>query len=150
MNYLNCILFQTFCGEDSDEARVVFELRDYFFQTLKMEYQKKFELFYFMNEDERKITNVQTLENFIRDFHDREVIDGHVREVLYDIIYNIDEESEDNSPIVYKIVLGNSANSHRTGRTRVPSDCVVHCRCGSVFDENSLVQCYACQVSQND
>ena len=101
-----------------------------------------------MNENERKVTNLHTLENFIGRLHEKEVLDGQVREVLYDVIYNIDEDSTDNSPIVYKIVLGNSMNSHRTGRTRTSSDCIVHCRCGSVYDENSLVQCYACQVSR--
>ena len=42
--------------------------------------------------------------------------------------------------------LANNMNSHRTTRSRTSSDCIVHCRCGSVYDENSLVQCYACQV----
>jgi hypothetical protein len=127
---------------------VVLELRDYFFHTLKIEYQTKLKLFDYMNENERKLTNLHTLENFIGNLHEKEVIDGQVREILYDIIYNIDEDSANNSPIVYKIVLGNSINSHRTGRMKTSSDYIVHCRCGSVYDENSLVQCYACQVNQ--
>jgi hypothetical protein len=139
---------KTFCGEDSDEARVVLELQDYFLHTVKIEYQTKLDLFDHMNDEDRNLTNLHTLENFIRHFHEKEVIDGQIREVLYDIIYNIDEDTTNNSPIAYKIVLGNSINSHRTGRTRTSSDCIVHCRCGSVYDENSLVQCYACQVSR--
>ena len=100
-----------------------------------------------MKEKNRNLPSLQTFENFITNLHEKEVTDGQVREVLYDIIYNIDDNSEDNdSPIVYKIVLANNINSHRTLRFRTSSDCIVHCRCGSVYDENSLVQCYACQV----
>jgi hypothetical protein len=100
-----------------------------------------------MKEKHGNVTNLHTLENFITQLHEKEVMDGQVRELIYEIIYNIDENSEDNdSPIVYKIVLANNVSSHRVSRSRTSSDCIVHCRCGSVFDENSLVQCYACQV----
>jgi hypothetical protein len=100
-----------------------------------------------MKEKHENVTNLHTLENFITQLHEKEVMDGQVRELIYEIIYNIDENSEDNdSPIVYKIVLANNVSSHRVSRSRTSSDCIVHCRCGSVFDENSLVQCYACQV----
>ncbi|CAF4985441.1 unnamed protein product, partial [Rotaria socialis] len=63
-----------------------------------------------------------------------------------DVIFNIDDNSNNESPIVYKIVLAGNVNSHRTLRSRTSPDFVVHCRCGSVYDESSLVQCYACQV----
>jgi hypothetical protein len=99
-----------------------------------------------MKEEDRNSTNLLTLENFITRLHEKEVIDGQIREILYDIIYNIDDTSNIDSPIVYKIVLANNNNSHRLTRTKTSSDCIVHCRCGSVYDENSLVQCYACQV----
>lgn len=99
-----------------------------------------------MNDDERHSTNLHTLEEFIGRFHEKEVIDGQVREVLYDLIYCIDEDSDNNPPINYKTVLGNTNSSHRLQRPRISSDFIVHCRCGSVYDENSLVQCYACKV----
>lgn len=125
---------------------MVAELEEYFFQTVKCDYEKMFELFVFMNDDEQHSTNFHTLDEFISRLHAKEVIDGQVREVLYDLIYCIDEDSENNSPINYKIVLGNTNSSHRIQRSRTSSDCIVHCRCGSVYDENSLVQCYACEV----
>lgn len=102
-----------------------------------------------MNEKDRSATNLNTLENFIGRLHEKEVIHGQIRETLYDTIFNIDDnndESKDDSPIVYKIVLASNVNSHRSTRSRTSSDCIVHCRCGSVYDESSLVQCYACQV----
>ncbi|CAF4359741.1 unnamed protein product, partial [Adineta steineri] len=104
-------------------------------------------------------TDLNTLENFIERLHKKETIDGQIRQILYDIIYNIsdkiidedddDDETIDNSPIVYKIVLDNKPSSHRASRSRTGSDCIVHCRCGSVYDETSLVQCYACQLWQH-
>jgi len=99
-----------------------------------------------MKEENRNLTNLHTLENFITRLHEKEVIDGQVRESLYEAIFNIDDNSNNNSPIVYKIVLANNVSSHRPTRSKISSDCIVHCRCGSVYDENSLVQCYACQV----
>jgi hypothetical protein len=99
-----------------------------------------------MKQPNRTLANLNTLENFIANLHEKEVRDGQIRETLYDIIYNIDENSMNNSPICYKIVLANSTNSHRPARNKSAVDYTVHCRCGSVYDENSLVQCYACQV----
>ncbi|CAF1039536.1 unnamed protein product [Rotaria sordida] len=139
----------TYCGEDSDEAEAVLELQSYFHNTLKVEYKKILNLFLNMKDKERNLTNLQTLENFIGRLHEKEIIYGQIREILYDIIYNIDENSDNDSPIVYKIVLASNVNSHRTSRSRTSSDCIVHCRCGSVYDENSLVQCYACQFWQH-
>jgi len=99
-----------------------------------------------MKEKDRNLPNLHTLENFITRLHEKEVIDGQIRELLYETIYNISDNSNNNSPIVYKIVLANTSSMHRLTRIKASSDCIVHCRCGSVYDENSLVQCYACQV----
>ena len=90
-------------------------------------------------------THFHMLESFIERLHEKEVRDGQIRQVLYEIIYNISDHSDDDSPIAYKIVLDIKPNSHRPPKSRT-AECIVHCRCGSVFDENSLVQCYACQV----
>ena len=125
---------------------MVIGLENYFYRTIKSEYAKKFDLFVYMDEEDRQLTNLQTLEEFIARLHEKEIIDGQIREVLYDLISCIDEESNNNTPIAYKVVLGNTNSSHRIQRPRISSDCIVHCRCGSVYDENSLVQCYACQV----
>ena len=137
---------QTYCGEDSDEARAVLELQGYFLNTLTTEYQDTLNLFINIKDNDQSLANLHTLENFIQRLHMKEVINGQIREILYDIVYSIDGNSNEDSPIIYKIVLGNSTISHRTSRSRTSSDCIVHCRCGSVNDENSLVQCYACQV----
>jgi hypothetical protein len=99
-----------------------------------------------MKEDNRNLTNLNTFENFITHLHEKEVLDGQIRSILYDIIYNIDDNANNTSPIVYKIVLANTVSSHRLTRSKISTDSIVHCRCGSVYDENSLVQCYACQV----
>ena len=137
---------QTYCGEDSNEARAVLELQRYFLNTLKVEYRDILNSFNNIKDHNQSLANLHTLENFIQCLHMKEVISGQISEILYDIVYNIASDSNGDSPINYKIVLGNSTNSHRTSRSRTSSDCVVHCRCGSVYDENSLVQCYACQV----
>ena len=126
------------------------QLKEYFLHTVKIEYQKKLKLFVHMTEENPIVASLHTLEEFVGRFHEKEVIDGQIREILHDIVYCIDEHSTKNSPIVYKIVLGNSITSHRTGRPRITPDCIVHCRCGSVYDENSLVQCYACQVRSSN
>lgn len=124
------------------------ELQEYFLQTIKNQYQTRLKLFQYMKYLDQNLATIQTLENFIARFHEREVIHGQMREILYDIIYEIDTnyDSEDESAVVYKIVHANTVNSHRTSRSRTASDWIVHCRCGSVYDESSLVQCYACQV----
>lgn len=122
------------------------ELQEYFLQTLKFQYKTILDLFIYMQDNVGNIPNLRTLENFIRSFHEKEVRDGHIRQTLYDMIYNIDDHSnDDDSPIHYRIVLDNKTNSHRTIKSKT-FDCIVHCRCGSVFEEISLVQCYACQV----
>ncbi|CAF4678508.1 unnamed protein product [Rotaria sp. Silwood1] len=139
----------TYCGEDSDEAEAVSELQSYFQNTIKIEYRNILKLFINVKDKEQNINNLHTLENFIGRLHEKEVMYGQIRQLLYDIIYNIDDNPDDDSPIVYKIVLAGSVNSHRTSKSKPSSDCIVHCRCGSVYDENSLVQCYACQLWQH-
>ncbi|CAF0970907.1 unnamed protein product [Adineta steineri] len=147
----------TYCGADSHEGQAVLELQNYFLNTIKLQYKTMLNLFTNMQEEQ---TDLNTLENFIERLHKKETIDGQIRQILYDIIYNIsdkiiddddddDDETIDNSPIVYKIVLDNKPSSHRASRSRTGSDCIVHCRCGSVYDEISLVQCYACQLWQH-
>ena len=127
-------------------APAVLELKDYFLKTIKSDYAQTLNLFVNMKVEQASLTNITTLEDFITRLHEREVRDGQIREILYDIIYNIDKRAEDESPVNYKIVLSNSFNNHRSNRSTTPVDCIVHCRCGSVQDETSLVQCYACQV----
>lgn len=127
-------------------AQAVLELKNYFLQTIKTEYAQTLNLFIYMQEEPTTQANITTLEDFITRLHEREVRDGQIREILYDIIYNIDKRAQDHSPVNYKIVLNNNVNSHRSNRSATSVDCVVHCRCGSVQDETSLVQCYACQV----
>lgn len=103
-------------------------------------------LFNTMREEQQTLMNLHTFENFIERLHRKEIIDGQIRQVLYEIIYNLDENSDNDSPINYKIVLDSKINSHRTSKSRTALDCIIHCRCGSVHDEISIVQCYACQV----
>ncbi|CAF1484599.1 unnamed protein product, partial [Rotaria magnacalcarata] len=139
----------TYCGKNSDEAQAVLELQRYFVNRLKFEYVDILNLFINMKEKDRHLESLSTLENFISNFHEREVIHGQIKGILYDVIFNIDHNSNNESPIVYKIVLASNVNSHRTLRSKTSSDFIVHCRCGSVYDENSLVQCYACQLWQH-
>ncbi|CAM4952280.1 unnamed protein product [Rotaria socialis] len=139
----------TYCGKNSDEAQAILELQSYFVNTLKFEYVDILNLFVNMKEKDRHLASLSTLEKFISSFHEREVIHGQIREILYDVIFNIDDNSNNESPIVYKIVLAGNVNSHRTLRSRTSPDFIVHCRCGSVYDESSLVQCYACQLWQH-
>lgn len=92
------------------------------------------------------MSNLNTLEEFVRRFHQREVRDGQIREILYNLISKIeenDEVEEEEDRIVYRIVSTTTVPHHRSARA---NDLIVHCRCGSVQDETSLVQCYACQV----
>jgi len=146
------LLFQNaikYCGDDSNETRAIDDLQDYFNGTIKNEYENKFKLFNRMKILQENTENVQTFEQFLTDFHKKEVIEGQIREILYDIIYAVDDDTKTKAPITYKIVLANGSNSHRSHRSKSSSDTIVHCRCGSVCDENSLVQCYACQLWQH-
>ena len=94
-----------------------------------------------MNDNDKSDRNRNILQNFITNLHRKEVTNGQIRETLYDIIFNIDN----NSPIVYKTVLTNTPKS----KPIPTNDCIVHCRCGSFDDETSLVQCYACLVRKS-
>ena len=59
-----------------------------------------------MKTENENLTNLNSLENFLTNFHEKEVREGQIREVLYDIIHTIDENTANtNSSIVYKIVL---------------------------------------------
>ncbi len=127
-------VFQTYCGEDSDVGRAVKELQKYFIDILKTEYKSTINLFTNLNQDNKNERNLDIFKDFITRLHNKEVINGQIRETLSDIIFNIDQK---NSPILF-----NTTNTHRIIKT----NCIVHCRCGSVYDETSLVQCYACQV----
>ena len=95
-----------------------------------------------MNEENKNERNLNILNDFITCLHEKEVINGQIRESLYETIFNIDNTS----PIVYKTVASNTTNTHRTTKNILTNDCIIHCRCGSVYDETLLVQCYACQV----
>jgi hypothetical protein len=128
-------------------TRAVVELRDYFVRIIQYRYQRTIDLFRHMKHEQSYcLTNQSTLDAFIERLHRREIRDGLVRRTLYDMIYDIASITSTSSPIVYKIVV-NSIGSHRTIKSSGQADFIVHCRCGSVYDENSLVQCYACQVS---
>ncbi|CAF3569687.1 unnamed protein product, partial [Rotaria sp. Silwood2] len=131
----------TYCGEDSDVGRAVKELEIYFINILKINYQSTLNLFNNMNNKDKNQRNLNILQDFITRLHQKEIFDGQIREILYNIIYTIDN----NTSIVYKTVLTNTTNTSRTTKNISTNDCIVHCRCGSVYDETSLVQCYACQ-----
>ena len=79
------------------------------------------------------------LEHFITRLHEKEVFDGDVRQTLFRVIFTIDEMD-----------LLEPAPSHhqRSNKPAAIKEHLVHCRCGSHFDETILVQCYACEVSR--
>lgn len=119
------------------------ELENYFIEWLKPAYQSTLDLFNHINDNDKNERNLTILKDFVTRLHEKETIDGHIREILYDIIYSI----EPSTPIVYKTVQVNTINANRTTKNVPTNDCIIHCRCNSVYDEISLVQCYACQVS---
>lgn len=137
-----------YCGDDSNETQSIYELQDYFYNTLQNEYRNKFKLFDRMKFLQNNTENMQTFEHFITSFHEKETVEGQIREILYDIVYTMDDD-KDKIPINYRIVLANGLNSHRSHRSKSSSETIVHCRCGSVYDENSILQCYACQLWQH-
>ncbi|CAF3874447.1 unnamed protein product [Rotaria sp. Silwood1] len=132
----------TYCGDDSDVGRAVKELEIYFIDVLKINYQPTINLFHNMNNENKNQRNLNILQNFITYLHKKEIINGQIREILYDIIYTIDNSTS----IIYKTVLTNTTNTNRTTKNISTNDYIVHCRCGSMYDETSLVQCYAWQV----
>ena len=138
--YIFCL--KTYCGEDSDVGRAVRELQIYFINILKMEYKLTINLFDNINDEDKNGRNLNSFKDFITCLHEKEVTHGQIRESLYDMIFTIDKTS----PIVYKTIVANTTNTHRTSKNTLANDCIIHCRCGSVYDETLLVQCYACQV----
>jgi hypothetical protein len=84
------------------------------------------------------------LGEFVTRLHAKETVDGQLRAIVYNMIFTIEAPSV--SPIVYRTPTAHIASTHRTAKTSSLIDCIVHCRCGSMFDETTLVQCYACQV----
>jgi hypothetical protein len=65
-----------------------------------------------MNEENQNLMNLNLLEDFIERLHEKEMIEGQIRRTLYDMIFNIDDNTT--SPIVYKTILPNTINTHRT------------------------------------
>jgi hypothetical protein len=96
---------------------------------LKLEYQSTINLFKNFNEENFNQRNLGILKDFIARLHEKEVIDGQIREILSEIIFNIESIS---------------LNTQRITKNHW----IVHCRCGSTYDEVPLVQCYACQVKE--
>ncbi|CAF3258220.1 unnamed protein product [Rotaria socialis] len=135
----------TYCGADSDVGRAVKELETYLMDILKPIYQSTIDLFNNMTDTDKNERNSASLQYFIERLHEKETMNGQIREILYDIIYNVGPST----PVVYKTVQANTTNTNRTTKTILTNDSIVHCRCGSVYDEVSLVQCYACQLWQH-
>ena len=117
----------TYCGEDSDVGRAVNELQTYFHRQIRNRYQSTIDLFRNLSPNVPDERNVRLFEDFIREFHQSEVHHGLTRQTLAEIIFQIDENP---TPKILKTPY------------------IIHCRCGSSFDETTLVQCYACQVNQ--
>jgi hypothetical protein len=116
-------------------------------EDLKKRFETSLELFQSIPSSYETSSPINLLETFITRLHQREVIEGQVRRHLYELVSQLDEKAHGPSPIAYKIVLANSAAPHRAGKvSNSVIDQIVHCRCGSMQDETSLVQCYACQV----
>ncbi len=95
-----------------------------------------------MSEENNNERNLKIFKDFITCLHEKEIVNGQIREILYETIFNIDNISS----IVYKTIVPNTTSTHRTTKHILTNDCIIHCRCGSVYDETLLVQCYACQV----
>lgn len=79
------------------------------------------------NLNELGAPSVHEFEAFVQRLHRRETIDGLVRQCLYEAIFEID---------------GNAPS-------KISKEILLHCRCGSSFEETLLVQCYACQVKSS-
>ncbi|UJR22985.1 hypothetical protein I4U23_026012 [Adineta vaga] len=135
----------TYCGEDSDVGRAVNELQRYFTDILKVHYELTINLFNNINDQNQNERNLDIFKDFLTCFHEKEVIDGQVRETMYDIIYDLDNTQ----PIVYKTVTPTTTSTHRTTKNTCTNDSIIHCRCTSVYDETLLIQCYACQLWQH-
>ncbi|CAF1451688.1 unnamed protein product, partial [Adineta steineri] len=129
----------TYCGEDSDVGRAVKDLQIYFLDILKIEYQSTIDLFNNMNEENKNERNLNILKDFITRLHEKEVLNGQCREILYDAIFTIDNSLSITIP----------TNTHQTPKNTLINKFIIHCRCGSFYDETALVQCYACHLWQH-
>lgn len=102
------------------------QLRAYYLEQLKSDYRATLSLFDPLNFHDLPPSCFTELEQFISRSHRREITDGILRRCLYEMIFDID------ACLPKKI-----CKDHL----------IVHCRCGSFFEETILVQCYACQVT---
>ena len=102
------------------------QLKDFYSFELKLSFLKSFSLFDRKSFVEFVKTSSNEFEEFVERLHRRETFDGIIRQCLYEMIFEIDS----NVP------------------TKISKEILLHCRCGSVFEETILVQCYACQVNQ--
>lgn len=111
------------------------ELERYFLQQLKVQYQSTMNFLPDFNEDDFQEKHLGIFKDFISRLHGKEVLDGQVREILAEMIFQIDTQQP--SPSV------------SPPPRIIKSNWIVHCRCGSTIDETPLVQCYACQVKSS-
>jgi hypothetical protein len=82
----------------------------------------------------------QLLEDFVQHLHEKEIHRAQIRRTLYEIIFTIEQMQP--SDITHR------THNHRSHRTLVNRDALVHCQCESFNDDTALKQCYACHVSQ--
>ncbi len=115
-------------------GRAVKELQRYCIEIVKIEYQSTINLFDNMQDEHQNDRNLGIFQDFIKRFHQKEVLHGQIREILAEIIFHIDQ----NQTILYN--TPRPIKNHR----------IIHCRCGSNCEETSLVQCYACQVRRKN
>ena len=113
------------------------ELRIYFLQRCKVNYQSTIDLFPRSVTIKAEDLHWTEFEHFVSRLHQREVFDGDIRQTLYRVIFTIDEMD----------LVEPAPTPHRATKPVAVKEHLVHCRCGSFFDETVLVQCYACQVS---
>ena len=108
------------------------ELERYFLQQLKVQYQSTINFLPDFKEGDFKGKHLGVFKDFIARLHGKEVLNGQIREILAEMIFQID--SQQPSPFA------------PPPPRIIKSNWIVHCPCGSTFDETPLVQCYACQV----
>lgn len=110
------------------------ELERYFLQQLKEQYQSTMKFLRDFKEEDFQERHFGVFNDFITRLHRKEVLDGQVREILAEMIFQIDTQQPSPSVLPPR---------------PIKSHWIVHCRCGSTFDETPLVQCYACQVKSS-
>ena len=107
------------------------ELERYFLVQLKKQYRSTMDFFPRFTDDDFRERNLEIFQDFIARLHRKEVLQGQIREILSEMIFHIDTQ--------YPSSLAHPLRLNKT-------NWIVHCQCGSTFDEVPLVQCYACQV----